>query len=236
MLRRLGPTSVVAAAALAAPPLGSIVLFLYISAVGEWLRSHGLQGVALYAFAFMVLTGLALLPTYATAMLGGWAFGFAWGFPAALAGFLGGAGIGYAVARRASGDRVMAILREHPTWAAVRDALVDSGFWRTALLVALVRLPPNSPFAITNLVMASVKVRLLPYSLGTLLGMAPRTALAIFIAAGLRDQLDPAEAAKSQPWWLFAGGVVLGIAVLVVVGSIANKAVRRVTQAPPAAA
>lgn len=232
---KLGPAAPLALAWTVLPPLGSIALFTFMGAVGAWLRGHEAAGVVLYSGAFAVLAGLALLPTYASAILGGWAFGFALGYPAALAGFCGGAVIGYFIARGAARDRAVKLIEEHEKWRIVRDALIGDtsdgrdghGFWKMLGVVTLVRLPPNSPFAITNLVMASVKVRFLPYILGTLIGMAPRTAAAVYVAATLRE-MAAAEVAKQRPWWWIAVGIVLTIVVLVVLGSIAKRALTRV--------
>jgi len=180
----------------------------------------------------MVLSGLALLPTYAQAILGGWAFGIGVGLPAALAGFFGGSLIGYAVASRFASERAMAVLDEHPRWMAVRDALVGdgagSGFWRTLGIVSLVRLPPNSPFALTNLLMASVRVPRLAFALGTLIGMAPRTAVVLYLATLIQGEISRDAVRGAKPWWFVPLAIVLAIVVLVVIMRIANRAVQRV--------
>jgi uncharacterized membrane protein YdjX (TVP38/TMEM64 family) len=223
---RLGATGPWALFSMTMPAIGGLVVLATINPVGEWLRSHETAGVFLYAGAFALLAGFALLPTYSQAVLGGWAFGVWVGIPAALAGFLGGSLIGYVLGRRASGDRVMEILREHPKWAAVRDELAGSGFWRTLGIVALVRIPPNSPFAITNLVMASVKVPLGAYAIGTLIGMSPRTAAAVFIATQVQGALD--ASGSSRPQWYFIAGIVSALIAIAVIGQIATKAMHRV--------
>lgn len=218
-----GPLAIVAATM---PAVGGFLLLGSLNYVGPWLRSYEVQGLFLYAFAFAVLAGLALLPTYAQAVLGGWAFGFAAGFPAALAGFFGGSLIGYGVARGATGDRVERIINEHPRWRAVREALVGSGFWKTLAIVTLVRLPPNSPFALTNLVMAAAKVPRTPYLLGTLIGMAPRTGVAVYIASQVQSLTD---AAQERPRWLIVAGIVLTLVVIAVIGHISKRALDRFT-------
>lgn len=216
--------------AVVAPPIGGALTIVYMNDIGLWLATHGALGLVIYVAAFAVLAGFALLPTWAQAVLGGWAFGFAGGFPAALAGFLGGATIGYLLGRAASGDRVEKILAEKPKWRAVRDALVgDTGpgaAWRTLGIVTLLRAPPNSPFAITNLVMSSVHVKGLPFLIGTLVGMAPRTGVAVWLGAGIQDLAHDA----TRPRWFIVATIVSSIVVIVIVGSLANRALERFTR------
>lgn len=230
--RRLGPAGVLAGIAAFLPAIGGFVLLGTLTPVGNWLKSHGdVGGVAVYIAGFALFSGLALLPTYAQAILGGWAFGFAIGFPAALGGFAGGATVGYVVARFASGDRVMKILDEHPRWRAVYDALLAGGFWKQLGMITLLRLPPNSPFAMTNLVLAATKARWTPFAIGTVVGMAPRTALAVYLASGLRDLSDKPR----ESWWLFAAKIAVTIGVVVVIGVIAQRALHKATGQPPRA-
>lgn len=230
--KRLGPVAFLGVWSAAIPPLGSVALFYFMDDIGLWLRSHESLGVVLYAAGFAVLAGLALLPTYASAILGGWAFGMGLGYPAALAGFLGGSLIGYAVAKPTAGERVINLIDERPKWKVVRKALLESGFGRMLLIITLLRLPPNSPFAITNLVLASVRVPLGAYVIGTLVGMAPRTGIVLYLAAQISQKFSEhaKDAAKAdKPWWYIVAGVVLSILALVVIGFIANRALEKVT-------
>ena len=230
--RRLGAAGPLALAALLLPPLGGLVILGTLTEVGPWLRSHEEAGVALYVAVFMITSGLALLPTYSQAILGGWAFGLAWGFPAALAGFLGGAVIGYIVARVTGAKSMDSALRHNPKWSAVREALVGSGFWRTLGMVTLLRLPPNSPFALSNVVYGTTRVAPAPYMLGTLAGMAPRTFVAVWLADGLRSLTIDEARKQDMPTWVFVSGGAVAAAALVVVGVVANRAVKRMTTAP----
>ncbi len=227
-VRRLGPTGPLALIALTLPAIGGFVLLGSLDVVGPQLRDMGPAGVALYVAAFAVFSGFALLPTYAQAVLGGWAFGFAIGYPAAMAGFLGGAIIGYVVAALSSGTRVMDLIRERPAWAAVHQALVGSGPWRTLGIIALVRMPPNSPFAFVNLLTGSTRVAFIPYVVGTLLGMAPRTAAYVYIAVGVQDLLT---ARTATPRWMIVAGIVGMIAVFFILYAISKRAIERVTGA-----
>ncbi len=229
--QRLGPAGILGILWATLPALCGFYLLAQLGPVSEYLRSHGTTGVLLYVFAFIVSAGLGLLPTYAQAVLGGWVFGFELGLPAALAGFTGAAIVGYCVARFVSRDRVAKVIAEHPKSAAISEALIGHGFARTLGIVALLRLPPNSPFALTNLAMAGSGVAPTPYALGTLIGMTPRTAVAVFFAAaaassGAKDIQSFVR--DGLGLGVFIGGIVVMCIVLAIIGSIANRAIERV--------
>lgn len=231
-LRALGPTGLLGIAWTAAPAVCGTLLLVGLAPVSEWLLHHRSLGVVVYVALFVVGGGLGFLPTYAQAILGGWVFGLAAGLPAALLGFTGGGWLGYAIARRVSRDRVEELIESKPKARAIRDALVGRGRWRTVLVVALLRLPPNSPFALTNLVMAATGVPLPAFLAGTLLGLVPRTALAVGLAAAASSTgaVDIQTFARDSGPELLVAGVVGGVAVLGVVGAIARRALRRLTQ------
>jgi uncharacterized membrane protein YdjX (TVP38/TMEM64 family) len=224
--RRLGPAGPLAVFAATFPPLGGFVLIGLISRIAPWLRAHPAEGLVLYVGGFSALAALSLLPTYACAILGGWTFGFAVGFPASMAAFvLSGLGA-YAIAARAAGDRVVEIVREHPRWEAVRVALLDCGFWKAFWIVTLVRLPPTSPFAAANFVMGTTRAPLIPYLLGTFVGMAPRTGVVVWAAA----HASTLDFAQARNVWSYVIVVVVTLAVVAIIGKYANDAVRHATR------
>lgn len=227
VFRRLGPAGPLAALAMILPALGGWVLLFYAPTLGPWLRDQGWTGVVIYVVGFALLAGTALLPTYAQALLAGFAFGTVQGSLAAIAGFTGAAVIGYLIAARASGDRVVALIDSQPKWRAVYNALAGGGFWRTLGLVTLIRVPPNSPFAVTNLVFASTRVNALIYTVGTIVGMTPRTVVAVIIGAGWSEWQEE----QDKPLWLIIVSVVTALIVIGIIGRLANQAVARVTNA-----
>lgn len=229
-LRKLGPLGPLAILSVSVPPLSGLLLVGTMHRVGPWLRDAQEPGVALYLVCFTLLGGFALLPTYAQSMLGGWAFGVWLGFPAALAGFVGAALVGYALARRISGDRLEQLLAQHTKWNAVYTALVRTDRSRAWLIVTLLRLPPNSPFAASNVAMAALRVPVGPFVLGTLAGMAPRTLAVVYAGAGLA-RLDLGN--REQTGW-FAAGLGATVLAVVVIGWMANRALRRVEAAASA--
>ncbi|MEM1446319.1 MAG: VTT domain-containing protein [Planctomycetota bacterium] len=225
--QRLAPVGVLGGIAVALPPLGGFALLGAMPWVGPWLEAHQAPGVALYVVGFVLLAGFALLPTYAQAVLAGFAFGVPVGVPAALCGFTGAAAVGYAVARRVAGDRLAEAADTEPRLAALHHALLQGGFWRVLGVVTLLRLPPNSPFALTNVAFAGLKVPFPTFVLGTLLGMSPRTILAVVIGAGL-ESFDTENFSNNT---IFFVGLGVTVAVVVIITIMARRVLDRIT--PP---
>jgi uncharacterized membrane protein YdjX (TVP38/TMEM64 family) len=226
IFRRLGPVGPLALIAASLPALGGFALLGVMGWLAPWLREHEGAGIGLYVAGFAILAGLAVLPTYAQSVMGGFAFGALAGSMAALGGIFGAAMIGYVIARRAAGDRVMGLIDEQPKWRAVYDVLIGGSFIKTLLIVTLLRVPHNSPFAITNLVLATTRVHPLAYALGTIIGIAPRTIVAVVIGAGLSSW----DLSGARNKWLFVGGIIVTLVVFGIIGTIANRAVQKVTR------
>lgn len=222
VFRRLGPAGPLALIAASMPIIAGFAVLGTLPWVGGWLRAHPQPGGLLYVLCYAVLGGLGFLPTYAYSALGGYAFGFGKGLALALASYTAASVIAYLVARRASGERVLEMIGEHPRWQAVYEALLGSRLGKTLLIVTLLRLPPNSPFALTNLVMASTRVHPVAFTIGTVVGIAPRTGVVVFLAAlyGLEHR---------QPFWLYGVGIAVTLVVLGIIGHLANQAIARVT-------
>lgn len=181
------------------------------------------EGLSLFVVAFIVLAGLGMLPTYAQAILAGFAFGPVWGFLGALVGFTGASIVGYTIARVVSRKSVEEVIDEHPKAKAIADALIHESKVKTFLVTALLRLPPNSPFALTNLLMASVRIPPVTFVLATIIGMSPRT----FVATYLGSQLNEWTGQEKPPWWVVAGGIGLTVLVMGVIGYIGSRALKK---------
>ena len=183
----------------------------------------------LFAGFFAITAGLGLLPTYAQAILAGWAFGTMLGTVGAILGILLGAAIGFGLARLISGPAIEGIISKRPVVAAVRNAVIGSGFFRATYIVGLLRLSPNSPFALSNLALGGARTPAAAYLLGTMLGMLPRTAIAAGIAAaaaadGSRGLI---EVVKAKGWPMTITGVAVLVIAILIIGSIGKRALKR---------
>ena len=233
----LGPAGLLALFWLSAPAIAGLYLIYELGAVSDWLRARGDVGLLVYAAVFMVTSGIGLLPTTAQAVLGGWVFGPAKGLLAAAAAFGGAALIGLLITRAVAGKRLERFLDTKREARAIRDALIGRGFLKTTLMIALFRLPPQSPFAFTNLVMVSCGVAAAPFVLGTILGMIPRTFLVmLFASAAAQTGAEDIQAfVKEGPGWPMAAfGLVLMVIVMTVIGTIARRTLIRLHVDPAA--
>lgn len=225
-VKRLGPAGPLAVMASTLPPLGGFVLLGFIKSVAPWLKGLGVYGLMIYVGGFITLAALSLLPTYACSIVGGWTFGFWVGFPASIIAFCGAGSLAYWINRKAAGDRVVDIIHEHPKWEAVCRALIGSGFWRALLIITLIRIPPTSPFALANFIFGTIRTPIWPYLIGTAIGMAPRTGAVVWAAS----QMSGLDFSTSQGWWVTAAWIVVSIAIVAVIGAIANRALRHITE------
>lgn len=225
---RLGAAGPLAIVMTCLPAVGTLLLLGVVRALAPWLHDHLVAGLLFYCIGFWIAGGLALLPTYANSGLGGWTFGFALGFPAALAGLLGAALVGYNLSYRITGDRLATVIAESPRSNAVYQSLLNHGFWRALLVITLIRIPPIPPFAATTCLLAAARVPTGVFLCGTLLGIAPRTALVVFAfsKAGTLDFNDPGEL------WVFAVQLIATAISLAILSFLARRTLAQVTQTP----
>lgn len=219
--RRLGPAAVLAALWAVTPLVGLGLMTYYGSAIAGWFGAQEPSvGLTVYVGCFALGAGLGLLPTWIQAVMGGFVFGLWRGFAGAEAGFVLAALLAFVVSRTVAQKRAELEIRSHPKARVVRDALVGRGFWGTLGVVTLVRL--NSPFALTNLVLAASGVPLVTYIVGTAVGLGVRTFIAVQVGSQLTSLSD-----AHKPKWLVYGGVVVAVVLILVIGQIAQRAMNK---------
>ena len=181
--------------------------------------------MAIYFLVAGILLGVSFVPTYSCAILAGWAFGFSAGFPLAAVTITASSLMAYAIGRWIARDRVIEVMRTKPKWNAIHRALLGGETLKTTMIVTLLRIPPASPFAFANFVLAAARVPIGAYTIGTFIGIVPRTALAAFAAAKL-EQLRFKDVSET---WMVVAGIVATIVVCVILGMLANRALRQIT-------
>lgn len=223
--RRLGPAGPLAFLSGVVPPLGGTLVIVMIPVIAPWLREHGVMGPPVAAVAGAVLGATMVLPMYSFMAVCGWSFGPVVGMATALSGVVMGAVMNYGWARWVCQDRVTGLIDEKPKWRAVYRELLVASPKRAFVLVTLIRIPPGFPFALTNFVMAAMRVPLRIMLPATALGSLPRTVV-VCLAAAKMSSLS--ERAALDPWTL-AGGIVVVVLSLVLIGRIAGRALAAAT-------
>lgn len=210
------------------PGIAGFVALGFIASLNDWIKGFGDQSLVVYIALFAVCSGFGILPTYAMSMIAGWIFGTTWGSVGAIAGFMGGALIGFALSKLAAGNAFQRWLDAKPKARVIRETFVTRGQARMLGTVTLLRFPPSSPFALMNLVLTASGVKFGPYVLGTLLGMTPRTVVAVVIAAtaaaaGEQDFQSLFQKRKVE----FIIGLVVTLGVLMLLAQIGQHALKR---------
>ena len=230
MLKRLGPAAILGVAWSTVPSFAGVMLVLNMEPIRLALVGDGsnmvmmMTGMSIYLVGFVLLAGFGCLPTVSQAILAGYAFGVPVGLALALAGFGGASLVGYTVVSKVARSRVEQELVNKPKAKMLRDALLHANPKQALLLVTLVRVSPSSPFALTNLLLASLGVSRKVFFFGTIFGMLPRTLAAVLIGqqfTGWTGEID-------KPKWLIVGGIVAIIILVIVVSKVAASALVRV--------
>ena len=174
--------------------LGPLVVGTWASA---WVVLQGevlVQHPSASALAACALLGLALLPTTAMALLSGYLLGWG-GLVLCLVLYLPAASMGYGLGLALKPSETESWLAAYPKAAQVW-ARLQRGGWRT---VFWLRLSPVVPFGIGNVLMAWGGIGYRSMLLGSLPGMLPRTALAVYGGHQARSLADALQSGTAGP-------------------------------------
>lgn len=176
---------------------------------------------------FLVLTAVlaaySLIPTHASSLLGGMAFGVGLGTAMVALGTLMAAALGFTTLRHLLRNKALHALSHHPRAEAIHRELDQGHYLRSIVLLALIRLSPAVPFAATNLLMSTTGIRLLPFLIGSLIGMAPRVVAVVWIGSSLTE-LDLSQVADRR---LLGLGILATAVVLWVLRKVSKSALSR---------
>lgn len=226
-VRELGKLTPIALVTLFLPMVGSAALLsylgLYSESISVWLTENQTSGLAIYVFGIIIFCGLALLPTNIIGGVGGWAFGFWLGAGALIIGVVGSAIISYLIHLRLVGSKLPDLAEKNPKADAIYHELIKDNWLKTTLITFLVRASVIMPFAFTNFLMASARVRLSSYVVGTFGGMLPRSSAMAFVGSGLSEfSFDR----PTDSWILIIGGIA-SLVMVAVIGFFSRRALER---------
>ncbi|MCK4873495.1 MAG: TVP38/TMEM64 family protein [Phycisphaerales bacterium] len=229
IVKNLGAAGVFGVLTIILPLIGIGFMIAFMKKIQPWIESLGTAGAVVFSLMMMGLAGFAIMPTQALSIVVGIFFGATIGIPAAstvaVSGAVGAAIIAYGWVWIVAEKKVMEQIEVHPKARIVHHALVDRGFVGTLGVITLLRFPPNLPFALSNFVMASMRVNFPAYVLGTLVGMAPRLVICVWIGT----MLGSLDQARENPYrfWFLAVTIVFAIAIFMVLSRWAKAALAK---------
>ena len=156
--------------------------------------------------------GLALLPSFLLGAACGYLLPGAWPYLAIVPALAWATRLGLGLGRLFSTNFLEVLLQLKPDWWAIYQRLVHTtgSFLPTA--VALLRLSPHIPFALTNLVCAHLPLTPTRIWLFSYVGLLPRTLLAVYIGNQLQDWRALLDRER-PPWELLLSLVLLALFV-----------------------
>ncbi|WP_227394667.1 TVP38/TMEM64 family protein [Jeotgalibacillus aurantiacus] len=148
--------------------LNQTVLDLSPEVIRNWILSVGMLAPLLYVLLYSARPFI-LFPASVLSLAGGLAFGPVYGTLLTMTGATAGAILAFIFAKKAGAKRVEEKLGERGK--KLQDQLEHNGFF----IVLLLRLVPLFNFDLISYAAGASKIRLLPFTLATLIGIIPGT-------------------------------------------------------------
>lgn len=184
----------------------------------EYVDGLGPLGYVFYFVGYVVLETLAV-PAFPLTMSAGALFGTAQGTLLVTTAATVAAGIAFLIARYIARDKVQSLAEGYPKFKAIDKALEEDSF----RVVAIMRLSPLMPFALSNYLYGLTSVNFKSYICGSFMGMMPGTFA--YVSAG--------QATRQLTEGALSGGAILstllgvGLAIFSAgyIGKLASNAV-----------
>jgi uncharacterized membrane protein YdjX (TVP38/TMEM64 family) len=177
--------------------VASVVLELTTDArvIGDFVDDFG-PFIPVVFVAVHIAASLVFVPRSVMALVASMLFGFWAACLWAMVGSMAGAMVGFIFARYINGGLIVPenLKRIGPTLQRAEE-----GGWRA---VALVRLLPVLPHALTNYVLGLTRLSIGGYALGSFVGMAPETYVFVNLAFSGRQALDGGTWIEPLLWGL----------------------------------
>jgi uncharacterized membrane protein YdjX (TVP38/TMEM64 family) len=190
----------------------------------EWVRGLGAWGPVLFVFVY-TLVCLLFLPGSVLTLGGGFLFGGLWGAAIASLGATLGAAVAFLLARGILRRRIEHRLATHPKFRSLDRAIGGQGFQ----IVFLARLCSLFPYDLTSYVFGLTDISFGRYVLATWLGRLPETVMFAYLgstAKSIADVVAGRVAFGIEQKVFTAVGVAAMVAIVIVVASLARKALR----------
>ena len=197
-------------------------LFASLGAFTDYIESLGPTGYALFLMGYVALEVLAV-PAFPLTMSAGALFGTYSGTLLVTTAATIAAAIAFLISRYVARDKVMSLAEKYPKFKAIDKAIGEDSL----RVVAIMRLSPLMPFALSNYLYGLTSVKFRSYVVGSFFGMMPGTFAYVSAGTATRQVAEGALGGSAVLSTLF--GVGLAIFSAGYVGKLATKAVEEET-------
>src|SRR5213079_325517 len=197
--------------------------------VQQQVMRWGAWSAICYPFLYACCNVL-LLPGGILSIGGGFFFGLWWGFLIALIGNVAGAAISFLIGRTIGRRWLQRRLERSKSLYALEPAVEHEG-WK---LILLSQLHPLFPTSLMNYLYGLTRIRFRTCMIWIAIGQAPGLFLYAYLGTlgqlGLRlarGQTHP----RMYEYWVWGGGLLISLAILVLMGRIALRVLRGISMA-----
>jgi uncharacterized membrane protein YdjX (TVP38/TMEM64 family) len=182
---------------------------LIVQSMQSWqeLEFYGIGALGLVFFA----AALAFVPRHPMCFASGLIFGL-YAIPVVLLASTAGSVSAFLLSRYIFQSQFLRLVERYPVWKAIISAM-DAEGWR---LVGLIRLASPIPGAAGNYFWGLTRIRLVPYSVATLVGILPSVVLFVYLGTLGRAALQGSLGSLVQWLLMTAGLVVTAFATLLI--------------------
>lgn len=203
-------------------------IFSFLSWFTGYVEDLGPAGPALFMMLYVLLEILAV-PAIPLTMSAGAIFGPVQGTAMVSVSATLAATASFLIARYALRSKVKDLAQKYPKFAAIDNAIGEDSF----RVVALLRLSPLLPFALSNYLYGLTSVKTKPYVLASWLGMLPGTFAYVSAGSVGRTMMEAGGGAGEMGWTHVAqigGGFLLALISGSYVAKVASEALKDVEE------
>ncbi len=167
------------------PSLVSFISLIIVYNYASSLQAFLLPQWILFYLACSITMALALTPTTYIALLSGYFLGWA-SLMGLIPSYVVASLIGFFLAVKIDKGNLLNQLKENKKISSTTENLKKDEFW----VIFFCRISPVLPFAMMNVFLSFMNVKLKNFILGSVLGMLPRTILSVWIGLTAGDIVD----------------------------------------------
>lgn len=197
----------------------------FLLTFSDFIEGYGAAGYALFVAGYAGLEILAI-PAIPLTMSAGLLFGTVVGtILVSISGTIA-ATAAFLIARYLARDRILKLAEGNKKFLAIDKAIGENGF----RVVALLRLSPLLPLSLSNYLYGLTSVDLLPYVLGSWLGMLPGTWA--YVSAGavgrafIQQESENGSGGGSEHLWTLGIGLLVTVIAATYVTRLAKDAIK----------